>query len=77
MHLQQKKHVCLEFSHSSTAIEAQAWQLKWCPLFPHYCFNIHSNDAPGNPAMENLLEALLDQPGFGTKCMEKEEEDSV
>uniref|UniRef100_A0A7N6FCH4 ABC transporter domain-containing protein n=1 Tax=Anabas testudineus TaxID=64144 RepID=A0A7N6FCH4_ANATE len=34
------------------------------------------NDAPGNPEMENLLEALLDQPGFGTKCMETEEEDS-
>uniref|UniRef100_A0A3Q1FT28 ATP binding cassette subfamily A member 7 n=1 Tax=Acanthochromis polyacanthus TaxID=80966 RepID=A0A3Q1FT28_9TELE len=31
-----------------------------------------SNDAPGNPAIENLLEALLDQPGFGTKCMEKD-----
>lgn len=48
-----------------------------CSLFPHYCFNIYSNDAPGNPAMENLLEALLDQPGFGTRCMEREEEDSV
>uniref|UniRef100_A0AAQ4PDV6 P-type phospholipid transporter n=1 Tax=Gasterosteus aculeatus aculeatus TaxID=481459 RepID=A0AAQ4PDV6_GASAC len=30
-------------------------------------FTFFSNDAPGNPAMENLLEALLDQPGFGTK----------
>uniref|UniRef100_G3P0K8 P-type phospholipid transporter n=1 Tax=Gasterosteus aculeatus aculeatus TaxID=481459 RepID=G3P0K8_GASAC len=29
-------------------------------------FTFFSNDAPGNPAMENLLEALLDQPGFGT-----------
>lgn len=41
--------------------------------FFHLCFYIHSNDDPGNPAMENLLEALLDQPGFGTKCMEKED----
>ncbi|KAM8745232.1 phospholipid-transporting ATPase ABCA1 isoform 2-T2 [Acanthopagrus schlegelii] len=39
-------------------------------------FTFFSNDAPGNPAMENLLEALLDRPGFGTKCMEKEEEDN-
>ncbi|XP_028442644.1 ATP-binding cassette sub-family A member 1 isoform X1 [Perca flavescens] len=37
-------------------------------------YTFYSNDAPGNPAIENLLEALLDQPGFGTKCMEKEEE---
>uniref|UniRef100_A0A3Q2G051 P-type phospholipid transporter n=1 Tax=Cyprinodon variegatus TaxID=28743 RepID=A0A3Q2G051_CYPVA len=37
-------------------------------------YTFFSNDAPGNPAMENLLEALLDQPGFGTKCMDKEEE---
>uniref|UniRef100_A0AAQ5ZEN6 P-type phospholipid transporter n=1 Tax=Amphiprion ocellaris TaxID=80972 RepID=A0AAQ5ZEN6_AMPOC len=35
-------------------------------------YTFMSNDAPGNPAIENLLEALLDQPGFGTKCMEKE-----
>lgn len=72
-------HVCPEYkySYSSTAKEAEGWQLTLCPLFPHYCFNINSNDAPGNPAMENLLEALLDQPGFGTKCMEKEEEDSM
>ncbi|XP_034738177.1 phospholipid-transporting ATPase ABCA1 isoform X2 [Etheostoma cragini] len=39
-------------------------------------YTFYSNDAPGNPAIENLLEALLDQPGFGTKCMEKEEEDN-
>uniref|UniRef100_A0A3Q1IMF9 P-type phospholipid transporter n=1 Tax=Anabas testudineus TaxID=64144 RepID=A0A3Q1IMF9_ANATE len=39
-------------------------------------YTFFSNDAPGNPEMENLLEALLDQPGFGTKCMETEEEDS-
>lgn len=37
-------------------------------------YTFYSNDAPGNTAVENLLEALLDQPGFGTKCMEKEEE---
>ncbi|CAI5689833.1 unnamed protein product [Oreochromis niloticus] len=36
-------------------------------------YTFFSNDDPGNPAMENLLEALLDQPGFGTKCMEKED----
>uniref|UniRef100_A0A8C4IP07 ATP-binding cassette, sub-family A (ABC1), member 7 n=1 Tax=Dicentrarchus labrax TaxID=13489 RepID=A0A8C4IP07_DICLA len=39
-------------------------------------YTFFSNDAPGNPAMENLLEALLDQPGFGTKCIEKEDEDN-
>uniref|UniRef100_A0A8D3BI67 P-type phospholipid transporter n=1 Tax=Scophthalmus maximus TaxID=52904 RepID=A0A8D3BI67_SCOMX len=39
-------------------------------------FTFFSNDAPGNTAMENLLEALLDQPGFGTKCMETEEDDN-
>ncbi|XP_062279433.1 phospholipid-transporting ATPase ABCA1 [Scomber scombrus] len=39
-------------------------------------YTFYSNDAPGNPAMENLLEALLDQPGFGTKCIEKEEKEN-
>ncbi|XP_056234951.1 phospholipid-transporting ATPase ABCA1 isoform X2 [Seriola aureovittata] len=39
-------------------------------------YTFFSNDAPGNPAMENLQEALLDKPGFGTKCMETEEEDN-
>ncbi|XP_041647195.1 phospholipid-transporting ATPase ABCA1 isoform X1 [Cheilinus undulatus] len=39
-------------------------------------YTFFSHDAPGNPAMDNLLEALLDRPGFGTKCMEKEEEDN-
>ncbi|KAM4548979.1 phospholipid-transporting ATPase ABCA1 isoform 1-T1 [Odontesthes bonariensis] len=39
-------------------------------------YTFFSNDDPGNPAMKNLLGALLDQPGFGTKCMEKEEEDN-
>lgn len=43
---------------------------------PDLCFNIYSNDAPGNLAMENLLEALLDEPGFGTNCMDKEEENN-
>uniref|UniRef100_A0A8C6UK25 ABC transporter domain-containing protein n=1 Tax=Neogobius melanostomus TaxID=47308 RepID=A0A8C6UK25_9GOBI len=38
-------------------------------------FTFLSNDAPGNPSMENLLEALLDRPGFGTKCMDKSDED--
>ncbi|KAF7656308.1 hypothetical protein LDENG_00043690 [Lucifuga dentata] len=36
-------------------------------------YTFFSNDAPGNPTMENLLEALLDNPGFGTKCMQKED----
>ncbi|XP_033936450.1 phospholipid-transporting ATPase ABCA1 isoform X1 [Pseudochaenichthys georgianus] len=40
-------------------------------------FTFFSNDAPGNPAMENLLEALLDQPGFGTKCMEREDNSTI
>lgn len=39
-------------------------------------FNTYSNDDPGNPAMQNLLEALLDRPGFGTKCMDTEDEDN-
>ncbi|XP_034035958.1 phospholipid-transporting ATPase ABCA1 [Thalassophryne amazonica] len=39
-------------------------------------YTFFSNDAPGNPVMENLLEALLDKPGFGTKCMQKGEEDN-
>ncbi|CAL9704337.1 unnamed protein product [Knipowitschia caucasica] len=33
-------------------------------------FTFFSHDAPGDPSMENLLEARLDQPGFGTKCMD-------
>ncbi|XP_047231680.1 phospholipid-transporting ATPase ABCA1 isoform X1 [Girardinichthys multiradiatus] len=51
------------------ALELQPWMYG-----EQYTF--FSNDAPGNPAMENLLEALLDQPGFGTRCMEREEEDN-
>ncbi|XP_041861136.1 phospholipid-transporting ATPase ABCA1 isoform X2 [Melanotaenia boesemani] len=39
-------------------------------------YTFFSMDVPGNPAMENLLEALLDRPGFGTSCMEKEEEEN-
>uniref|UniRef100_M3ZKD5 P-type phospholipid transporter n=1 Tax=Xiphophorus maculatus TaxID=8083 RepID=M3ZKD5_XIPMA len=48
------------------ALELQPWMYG-----DQYTF--FSNDDPGNPAMENLLEALLDQPGFGTKCMQREE----
>ncbi|KAL1023254.1 hypothetical protein UPYG_G00038330 [Umbra pygmaea] len=33
-------------------------------------YTFFSNDAPGDAVMENLLDALLDRPGFGTKCME-------
>ncbi|ROL48223.1 ATP-binding cassette sub-family A member 1 [Anabarilius grahami] len=32
-------------------------------------FTFFSNDAPQDPATQNLLDALLDPPGFGTKCM--------
>lgn len=46
----------------------------FCDELSHLWFNMCSNDAPGNPAMDNLLEALLEPPGFGTKCMEKDEE---
>lgn len=31
-----------------------------------------SNDAPEDPEIQNLLDALLDPPGFGTKCMESD-----
>ncbi|KAK2908022.1 phospholipid-transporting ATPase ABCA1 isoform X2 [Channa argus] len=40
-------------------------------------YTFFSNDARGNPEMENLLEALLDQPGFGTNCMETDKEDNI
>ncbi|KAK9966236.1 hypothetical protein ABG768_003359 [Culter alburnus] len=33
-------------------------------------FTFFSNDAPQDSATQNLLDALLDPPGFGTKCME-------
>ncbi|XP_008404880.1 ATP-binding cassette sub-family A member 1 isoform X2 [Poecilia reticulata] len=39
-------------------------------------YTFFSNDDPGNPAMENLQKVLLDQPGFGTKCMQREEQDN-
>ncbi|XP_063057110.1 phospholipid-transporting ATPase ABCA1 [Engraulis encrasicolus] len=32
-------------------------------------FTFYSNDAPRDPDIQNLLQALLDPPGFGTKCM--------
>ncbi|NWS77929.1 ABCA1 protein, partial [Crotophaga sulcirostris] len=32
-------------------------------------FTFFSNDAPGDPDTAQLLDALLDEPGFGTKCM--------
>lgn len=31
-----------------------------------------SNDAPGDPDTARLLDALLAEPGFGTKCMKEE-----
>lgn len=39
-------------------------------------FTPHSNDAPENPEIQNLLDSLLDPPGFGTKCMESDRWDS-
>nr|XP_041566914.1 phospholipid-transporting ATPase ABCA7 isoform X2 [Taeniopygia guttata] len=35
-------------------------------------FTFVSNDAPGDPDTARLLEALLAEPGFGTKCMKEE-----
>ncbi|NWH74855.1 ABCA1 protein, partial [Piaya cayana] len=32
-------------------------------------FTFFSNDAPGDPDTSQLLDALLAEPGFGTKCM--------
>ncbi|XP_065097861.1 phospholipid-transporting ATPase ABCA1 isoform X2 [Paramisgurnus dabryanus] len=32
-------------------------------------FTFFSNDAPQDPDIQKLLDALLDPPGFGTKCM--------
>ncbi|MCJ8737839.1 hypothetical protein PDJAM_G00028690 [Pangasius djambal] len=37
-------------------------------------YTFFSNDAPENPEIQNLLDALLDPPGFGTKCMESDME---
>ncbi|KAJ8408338.1 hypothetical protein AAFF_G00257520 [Aldrovandia affinis] len=49
------------------ALELQPWMYG-----EQYTF--FSNDAPADPAIRNLLDALLDQPGFGTKCMKTSEE---
>ncbi|KAF5910024.1 ATP-binding cassette sub-family A member 1-like isoform X1 [Clarias magur] len=35
-------------------------------------YTFFSNDAPENAEIQNLLDALLDPPGFGTKCMESD-----
>ncbi|KAI4904249.1 hypothetical protein NFI96_031778 [Prochilodus magdalenae] len=35
-------------------------------------FTFFSNDAPRDPVMQNLLNALLDPPGFGTRCMDSD-----
>ncbi|NXI20412.1 ABCA1 protein, partial [Irena cyanogastra] len=35
-------------------------------------FTFFSNDAPGDPETARLLDALLAEPGFGTKCMKEE-----
>ncbi|XP_036411124.1 phospholipid-transporting ATPase ABCA1 [Megalops cyprinoides] len=48
------------------ALELQPWMYG-----EQYTF--FSNDAPENAAMKNLLDALLEPPGFGTKCMETSE----
>ncbi|XP_058257271.1 phospholipid-transporting ATPase ABCA1 isoform X2 [Hemibagrus wyckioides] len=37
-------------------------------------YTFFSNDAPENLEIQNLLQALLDPPGFGTKCMETDME---
>ncbi|KAI5101655.1 ATP-binding cassette sub-family A member 1 isoform X2 [Silurus meridionalis] len=37
-------------------------------------YTFFSNDVPENPEIQNLLHALLDPPGFGTKCMESQME---
>ncbi|XP_030640902.1 phospholipid-transporting ATPase ABCA1 [Chanos chanos] len=33
-------------------------------------YTFFSNDAPADPDVQNLLSALLEPPGFGTKCMD-------
>ncbi|XP_068030105.1 phospholipid-transporting ATPase ABCA7 isoform X1 [Anomalospiza imberbis] len=35
-------------------------------------FTFFSNDAPGDPDTARLLDVLLAEPGFGTKCMKEE-----
>ncbi|TSM94632.1 ATP-binding cassette sub-family A member 1 [Bagarius yarrelli] len=47
------------------ALELQPWMYG-----EQYTF--FSNDDPENPEIQNLLDALLDPPGFGTKCMESD-----
>ncbi|XP_047666267.1 phospholipid-transporting ATPase ABCA1 isoform X2 [Tachysurus fulvidraco] len=37
-------------------------------------YTFFSNDAPENPEIQNLLDALLNPPGFGTKCVETDTE---
>ncbi|XP_060734088.1 phospholipid-transporting ATPase ABCA1 isoform X3 [Tachysurus vachellii] len=37
-------------------------------------YTFFSNDAPENSEIQNLLDALLDPPGFGTKCVESDTE---
>ncbi|XP_037401356.1 phospholipid-transporting ATPase ABCA1 isoform X2 [Pygocentrus nattereri] len=37
-------------------------------------FTFYSNDAPQDTTIQNLLNALLDPPGFGTKCMDSDME---
>lgn len=67
----------LMYSYSITGYQLQISCIHHLLHFhPDFWFCTHSNDAPGNRAMENLLDALLQRPGFGTKCMEKEEEDN-
>ncbi|XP_041914079.1 phospholipid-transporting ATPase ABCA1 isoform X1 [Alosa sapidissima] len=40
-------------------------------------YTFYSNDAPTDPEIQNLLDALLDPPGFGTKCMDSEMDTDV
>lgn len=44
----------------------QTNDVKW------YVASVFSNDAPVDPDIQNLLDALLEPPGFGTKCMNME-----
>lgn len=38
-------------------------------LIVFLCFT-HSNDAPEDAGTQRLLDALLNKPGFGTRCMQ-------
>ncbi|XP_076880509.1 ATP-binding cassette, sub-family A (ABC1), member 7 [Brachyhypopomus gauderio] len=51
------------------ALELQPWMYG-----EQYTF--FSNDAPHDPDVQNLLWALLDPPGFGTKCMDSKDTES-